>query len=92
MIFDFNLELLLEDRYNIQLNEYWDLPQRYKDEITSILFNIIIIMLNSNHFNYQRYIDMLDDIIELESFNEQYEKASILNTLKDKLTEKYVLY
>lgn len=92
MIFDFNLELLLEDRYNIQLNEYWDLPQRYKDEITSILFNIIIIMLNSNHFNYQRYIDMLDDIIELETFNEQYEKASILNTLKDKLTEKYVLY
>jgi len=91
MIFDFNLELLLEDRYNIQLNEYWGLPQQQKDEITSILFNIIIIMLNSNHFNYQRYIDMLDDIIEFETFNEQYEKSSILNTLKDKLTEKYVL-
>jgi len=92
MILDFNLEVLLEDRYNIQIDEYWTLTQIQKDEITSILFNIVIIILNSNHFNYQRYIDMLDDIIDYELFNECYETIDILTRLKNKLIEKYITY
>lgn len=85
MILDFNLEFLVEERYEIPLNEYWNLSKEQKDELTEILYDIVFIILKQESVNYKFYMESLDESIELLTFNEEYEKVEILLKLKDRI-------
>ena len=52
----FNLEDLLDDRYDIDLNEYWGLPEEDKDRITDIVVTNVLVQLSLAPDYYPRYI------------------------------------
>lgn len=86
-MFYFNLEDLLDGRYDIELDEYWKLPEDEKERITLIVVNVILNDLIKTEEQYQRYKMLLDVGIDVSITNEEYEKAEMLKRIKDKFNE-----
>ena len=86
-MFYFNLEDLLEGRYDIELDEYWKLPEDEKERITLIVVNVILNDLIKTEEQYERYKMLLDVGIDVSITNEEYEKAEMLKRIKDKFNE-----
>jgi len=88
---DFDLDNLLENRFDITPDEYWLLPDEQKDEITEMLFDIVILLLLNNKLNHNLYLELLSASIEFEIFNENYETVEILTRLKNKIKKTFYI-
>jgi hypothetical protein len=83
----FNLEDLLDDRYDIDINDYWSLTEDDKDRITEIVVTNVLVQLSLAPDYYPRYIELLNDSIKVAGEFEQYEKAEMLNRMKKRFLE-----
>ena len=83
----FNLEDLLDDRYDIDINNYWTLTEDDKDRITDIVVTNVLVQLSLTPNYYPRYIELLNDSIKVAGEFEQYEKAEMLNRMKKRFLE-----
>jgi hypothetical protein len=92
MILELDVEELLNNKYNIEIDEYWKLPEEQKKLITETLFSFILVMFDNNPSIYTTYMNLLKQSIQLKSEMNEYEKADILLRLKEKILETFVIY
>ena len=83
----FNLEDLLDDRYDIDISDYWTLTEDDKDRITEIVVTNVLFQLLSAPDYYPRYMELLDNSIKVAGEFEQYEKAEMLNRMKKRFLQ-----
>ena len=83
----FNLEDLLDDRYDIDISDYWSLTDGDKDRITEIVVTNVLVQLSLAPNYYPRYMELLDNSIKVAGEFEQYEKAEMLNRMKKRFLE-----
>lgn len=83
----FNLEDLLDDRYDIDISDYWVLTEEDKDRITEIVVTNVLVQLSLAPKYYPRYMELLDNSIKVAGEFEQYEKAEMLNRMKKRFLE-----
>ena len=79
---------LLDEKYNITIEEYFSLPEKDKNEITDI-----IVTMYKKHFLIDPtliylYLDSMDTLIYQTEKDEEYEKSDILIRLQKKLKRK----
>jgi len=92
MIIELDVEELLSNRYDIKLKNYWKLSEEEKVEITEILFSIMLQTFDNNPSIYTTYMNLLKESIEIKSDLGEYEKADILNRLKNRILETFIFY
>jgi hypothetical protein len=92
MILELDIEELLNNKYNIDIEKYWKLPEEEKNNITELLFGFILVMFDNNPSIYTTYMNLLKQSIQLKSEMNEYEKADILTRLKNKILETFVIY
>lgn len=83
----FNIEDLLDDRYDIDISDYWSLTDEDKDRITEIVVTNVLVQLSLAPNYYPRYIELLNDSIKVAGEFENYEKAEMLNRMKKRFLE-----
>ena len=83
----FNLEDLMDNRYDIDISDYWSLTDGDKDRITEIVVTNVLVQLSLAPDYYPRYIELLNDSIKVAGEFEQYEKAEMLNRMKKRFLE-----
>jgi len=83
----FNLEDLMDDRYDIDISDYWSLTDEDKDRITEIVVTNVLVQLSLAPNYYPRYIELLNDSIKVAGEFENYEKAEMLNRMKKRFLE-----
>ena len=84
---DYQLDItkLLDEKYDIQITDYFSLPEKDKNEITDV-----IILMYKKHFLLDPtliylYLDSMDTLIDQTERMEEYEKCDILIRLRKKL-------
>lgn len=92
MIIEFDIDELLENKYNIKLKKYWKLPEEEKEQITDLLFQFVLVMFDRNPSIYSTYMNILNDSINNCSDFGEYEKADILTRLKNRISENFYFY
>lgn len=76
---------LLDEKYDIEISEYFLLPEKDKNEITDI-----VMLMYNKHFMLDPtliylYLDSMDTLIDQTERMEEYEKCDILIRLRKKL-------
>ena len=84
---EFDLSDLLDDKYDIDINEYWTLTEEDKDHLTDIMVANILLQLTIAPEYYSQYIEQLNKRIEYAGNYDQYERADMLNRMRKKLLE-----
>ena len=82
---DYEIQLLLDNKYDIELEEYWKLTEEEKDSLTELIVKVLIKnnKVDANYFEY--YCSLMDDRrMEAEHQNE-FERADIISRIREKL-------
>ena len=86
---DYEIQLLLDNKYDIELEQYWSLTEEEKDSLSDLIVKVLIKnnKVDANYFEY--YCAMMDDRrMEAEHQNE-FERADIISRIREKLI-KYI--
>ena len=82
---DYKIQAILDNRYEIELEEYWQLEEEQKDKLSKFIFDFII----SNYKNDYSYLDfhcsLLDDRRMEAEYLEDYERADLIIRIEKKL-------
>jgi hypothetical protein len=79
---DLDLDSLLDDRFDIDLNEYWSLTEEQKNYITQVVITQVFKTLHIDPNTLILYLRLLDDRINYSVYNEEYEYAEIYRRIK----------
>jgi lantibiotic modifying enzyme len=85
---DYEIQLLLDNKYDIELEDYWSLTEEEKDALVELIVKVLIKnnKVDINYFEY--YCSMMDDKrMEAEDANE-FERADIISRITQKLIQK----
>lgn len=85
-----NLFELLDEKYNVQLQEYWNLPEGDKNNITNLIFSQIKPVVDKHPEAYHHFESLLlTRIIETERM-EEYERSEIMKRVVELLFNHYM--
>jgi hypothetical protein len=79
---DLDLDSLLDDRFDIDLNEYWSLTEEQKNYITQVVITQVFKTLHIDPNTLILYLRLLDDRIYYSEYHEEYEYAEIYRRIK----------
>ena len=78
---------LLDERFNIELEEYWKLNEKDKNYLTSVVVSSFIKKLYNEPHLIEFYLSMMDDRrMEAENSND-FERAEIISRIQKKTKE-----
>lgn len=87
---DYKIQAILEDKYEIELQEYWELTEEEKDKLIQLIVDMVI-KNNKGDLNYLEYhCSVLDDRRMEAEYHQEYERADMINRIRVKLLE--ILY
>ena len=72
------LDLLLDEKFDIDVKQYWSLSVRDKNQITKIIINFYLNNFKMNRRDILVHMSMLDFQVDMALEDELYEKAEIL--------------
>jgi hypothetical protein len=79
----------INEKYAIPVKEYWSLPEKNKQDITSMVIDNMFMTIKDNPKLIHQYIFMLDVQMENALEVELFEHADIVQRIKNKLIETY---
>jgi hypothetical protein len=79
---DIDLDSLLDDRFDIDLNEYWSLTEDEKNYITQVVITQVFKTLHIDPNTLIIYLRLLDDRIRYAVYHEEYEHAEIYRRIR----------
>ena len=79
---DIDLDTLLDDRFDIELNQYWNLTEDEKNYITHVVITQVFKTLQINPDTLILYLRLLDDRINYSVYHEEYEHAEIYRRIR----------
>jgi len=78
---------LLDDRFNIEIEEYWKLTEKDKNLLTNVVISSFIKNLTKAPHMVEFYLSMMEDRrMEAENAN-QFERAEIIHRIQKKTKE-----
>jgi hypothetical protein len=84
---DYKIQAILDDKYEIELQEYWQLEEEQKDKLIQLIVDMVI-KNNNNDLNYLEYhCSVLDDRRMEAEFHEEFERADMINRIRVKLLD-----
>ena len=72
------LDLLLDEKFDIDVKQYWSLSVRDKNQITKIIIDFYLNNFKMNRRDILVHMSMLDFQVDMALEDELYEKAEIL--------------
>ena len=90
----FSLDLLelLDDRYNIELKDYWSLSNEERDNISIVVLESIFYILKREPDTLPLYVRLVDDRVKFAEYHEEFEQAEIFNRIKKELLKISPIY
>jgi hypothetical protein len=79
---DIDLDTLLDDRFDIELKQYWNLTEDEKNYITDVVITQVFRTLRIDPNTLVLYIRLLDDRILYSVYHEEYEHAEIYKRIR----------
>ena len=79
---DIDLDSLLDDRFDIELNQYWNLKEEEKNYITHIVVTQVFQTLRREPNTLPLYLRLLDDRIDYSIYHDEYEYAEIYSRIR----------
>lgn len=79
------LRLLLKDKYNIPVKDYFKLPEEDKEEIINIIIEHYKSNLLQDPLNVYLYLKILKHQIELAIEHDEFERVDIMNRCRNKV-------
>lgn len=89
---NFDLIDSLGDKYDIDIEDYWDLSNEDKDKISIIVIQFIYGTLKHQIETLPIYIRLIDDRVKSAEYHEEYEQAEIFNRIKKELLKIFPIY
>jgi hypothetical protein len=84
---DYEIQLLLDNKYDIELEEYWKLTEEEKNTLTDLIVKVLVKnnRLDANYFEY--YCSMMDDRRREAEYHNEFERADIISRIREKLIQ-----
>lgn len=84
----FNLIDSLDEKFDIEIEEYFNLPLQYREELTTYLANVILQCCDDTGVDLYAYIRGFYNAVQKNIQEEQYEKADLFQRILDLLMKK----
>jgi hypothetical protein len=84
---EFGITDLLDERFNIELEEYWKLNEKDKNYLTSVIVSSFIKKLYNEPHLIEFYLSMMDDRRLEAEYHNEYERAEIISRIQNKTKE-----
>jgi hypothetical protein len=90
----FSLDLLelLDDRYNMDIKDYWSLSNKERHNLSIVVIESIFDTLKRQPETFPLYIRLIDDRVKLAEYHDEYEQAEIFNRIKKELLKISPIY
>ena len=90
----FSLDLLelLDDRYDIDIKDYWTLSNEERHNVSIVVIESIFATLKRQPEVLPLYIRLIDDRVKLAEYHDEYEQAEIFNRIKKELLKISPIY
>jgi hypothetical protein len=84
---DYEIQLLLDNKYDIELQEYWKLTEEEKNTLTDLIVKVVVKnnKVDANYFEY--YCSLMDDRRREAEYHNEFERADIISRIKEKLIQ-----
>lgn len=82
---DLNLEELLDDRFSVEIKDYWKLPESDKTLITKSIIRVLYPKIMKHRDYVMFYLSLLDERREHAEELEEFERADIIIRLQNKI-------
>jgi hypothetical protein len=90
--FSVDLLELLDDRYNIDIKDYWSLSNEEKDNLSNIVIQSLFAILKRQPETLPLYVRLIDDRVKLSEYHDEFEQAEIFNRIKKELLKISPIY
>jgi hypothetical protein len=90
--FSVDLLELLDDRYNIDIKDYWSLSNEEKDNLSNIVIQSLFTILKRQPETLPLYVRLIDDRVKLSEYHDEFEQAEIFNRIKKELLKISPIY
>jgi hypothetical protein len=90
----FSLDLLelLDDRYNMDIKDYWSLSNKERHNLSIVVIESIFDTLKRQPETFPLYIRLIDDRVKLAEYHDEFEQAEIFNRIKKELLKISPIY
>jgi hypothetical protein len=86
---EFKIHVILDNKYDIETEDYWELPEEDKEYITEIMVKEILLLSKKKRIDLSFYISEIDDRrLDFQEY-EEYESAEITRRIVEKLSNYY---
>ena len=84
---DYEIQLLLDSKYDIELEEYWKLTEEEKNTLTDLIVKVVVKnnKVDANYFEY--YCSLMDDRRREAEYHNEFERADIISRIREKLIQ-----
>ena len=90
--FSVDLLELLDDRYDIDIKDYWTLTDEERDNLTQTVIQSLFATLKRQPETLPIYIRLIDDRLKLSEYHDEFEQSEIFNRIKKELLKISPLY
>jgi hypothetical protein len=90
--FSVDLLELIDDRYNIDIKDYWTLSNEERDNLTQTVIQSIFATLKRQPETISLYITLVNDRIKISEYHDEYEQSEIFNRIKKELLKISPIY
>ena len=84
----YKIHAILDNRFDIDIEDYWELPEQDKEYITDIMVKEVLSLARNKRIDISFYLSELDDRRMESEYYQEYERAEIIKRIMDK-TLKY---
>ncbi len=90
----FSLDLLelLDDRYNMDIKDYWSLSNKERHNLSIVVIESIFDTLKREPATLPLYVRLIDDRVKLAEYHDEFEQAEIFNRIKKELLKISPIY
>jgi galactose-1-phosphate uridylyltransferase len=84
---DYEIQLLLDSKYDIELEQYWSLTEEEKNSLSELIVKVLVKnnRIDANYFEY--YCAMMDDRRREAEYQNEFERADIILRIREKLIQ-----
>jgi hypothetical protein len=94
MMSSFSVDLLelLDDRYDIDIKDYWKLSDEERHNVSIVVIESIFATLKRQPDTIPLYIRLIDDRLKFAEYHDEFEQAEIFNRIKKELLKISPIY
>jgi hypothetical protein len=82
---DYKIQAILDNQYEIELEQYWELTEEQRDKLANIISDIIIQNYKNDFSWLDFHCSVLDDRRMEAEYLQEYERADLIIRITNKL-------